>query len=398
MSEELLALIPRLHVKEVGVYLLFLSVLIAFPISICPAETPDDPMGVLTPQEWEEVEAAVDRALVWIATQQEPGGRFPTLDIGQPAVTSLCVLAYLARGHLPGKGPYGEAINAGIDFTLSCRKEDGLITYVAPPAVMRLHCPAHTAMYNHAISGIMLSEVYGMTDKEQAPRIRAAVEKAIDFTRARQLAPKGSPEDRGGWRYVRPWPQRDSDLSVTGWQMMFLRSAKNAGFYVPSEYVDQGLEFVERCFVREKNIFVYSLSWDGRHPTRGMVGSGALSLSLAGKHETPMARTAAEWILQHGFDQYNRLPIDPRTGTEEHSRDRYHYGAFYCTQAMFQLGGDYWKRFFPRLAHTLLANQGSDGSWQAEAGEDNRYGNVYTTALVVLVLTTPYQLLPIFQR
>ena len=132
--------------------------------------------------------------------------------------------------------------------------------------------------------------------------------------------------------------------------------------------------------------------------TRGMVGSGVFSLSLAGKHNTPMAQTGAEYILRVGFDDYNRRPIDPRTGREETSRDRYHYGAFYCTQAMFQLGGDFWERFYPRLVTALLDNQNPDGSWDAESGEDNRYGNTYTTALVVLILTTPNQLLPTFQR
>jgi hypothetical protein len=158
------------------------------------------------------------------------------------------------------------------------------------------------------------------------------------------------------------------------------------------------LAFIERCFDQQKNIFVYSLSEEGRYPTRGMVGAGVFSLSLAGKHETEMARTGAEWILRVGFDPYNGRPPDPRTGLVETSRDRYHYGAFYSTQAMFQLGGTYWERFYPKLVSTLLAYQNANGSWQAEAGEDDRYGNVYTTALVVLILTTPNQLLPIFQR
>jgi hypothetical protein len=253
-------------------------------------------------------------------------------------------------------------------------------------------------MYNHAISGIMLSELYGMTDRTRADNIRGSIERAVEFTRSRQMAPKQHPEDRGGWRYLRPWPYRDSDLSVTGWQMMFYRSAKNAGFAVPSQFVDEGLTFIERVFDRQKNIFVYSLSSEGRYPTRGMVGAGVFSLSLAGKHETPMARIGADYILRTGFDHYNRRPIDPRTGREETSRDRYHYSAFYCTQAMFQMGEENWEKFYPRLVTTLLANQNPDGSWQAESGEDYRYGNTYTTALVVLILTTPNQLLPTFQR
>jgi hypothetical protein len=66
---------------------------------------------------------------------------------------------------------------------------------------------------------------------------------------------------------------------------------------------------------------------------------------------------------------------------------------------MYQLGGNYWKQFFPRAVKTLLANQRSDGSWDAESHHhDAQFGNSYTTALVVLTLGAPNQFLPIYQR
>ena len=51
--------------------------------------------------------------LGWLATQQADDGSFPTLPQAQPAVTSLCVLAFLSRGHQPGLGPYGGADGKG---------------------------------------------------------------------------------------------------------------------------------------------------------------------------------------------------------------------------------------------------------------------------------------------
>jgi len=77
--------------------------------------------------------------------------------------------------------------------------------------------------------------------------------------------------------------------------------------------------------------------------------------------------------------------------------DRYHYGALQCTQAMYQLGGKYWEKFFPPLVDTLLDNQQADGSWSPEKMEQ-QYGNCYTTSLTVLSLSVPNQILPIFQR
>jgi hypothetical protein len=60
----------------------------------------------------------------------------------------------------------------------------------------------------------------------------------------------------------------------------------------------------------------------------------------------------------------------------------------------------YWRRFYPPLVRTLVAHQSADGSWAPEAipGGAEQYGNAYTTALAVLALSVPDQLLPIFQR
>ena len=66
---------------------------------------------------------------------------------------------------------------------------------------------------------------------------------------------------------------------------------------------------------------------------------------------------------------------------------------------MFQLGDKYWEKFYPRLAAALTRFQGDDGSWDIERDYNgNGFGRCYTTALSVLALTPPYQLLPIYQR
>jgi hypothetical protein len=118
-----------------------------------------------------------------------------------------------------------------------------------------------------------------------------------------------------------------------------------------------------------------------------LVGAGILAHSLAGHHDAPKARTAAQFILQHPFSRYN-----------QDSRGRFHYAAFYCTMAMFQIGGNEWAEYFPTVVKALLSGQRRDGSWDSETGIDGTFGNIYTTALAVLALDTPRQMIPIFQR
>ena len=118
-------------------------------------------------------------------------------------------------------------------------------------------------------------------------------------------------------------------------------------------------------------------------------GAGIVALSLGGEHRTEMAIRAGDWLVRKPFNRYQET-----VGIG----DRYFYGAFYCSQAMFQLGGRYWERFFPGLLDTLVRNQLPDGSWEKETYGDPMFGRTYTTALAVLAITPPYQMLPIFQR
>src|SRR6476659_10645032 len=93
----------------------------------------DDAMSkVLSPGEWRRLDSAVDRALVWLAAQQQPDGSFPTLTQGQPGVTSLCVLAFMADGHNPGVGTYGEELEKATRYIMSCQKQNGLVTLNGP--------------------------------------------------------------------------------------------------------------------------------------------------------------------------------------------------------------------------------------------------------------------------
>jgi hypothetical protein len=340
--------------------------------------------SVLSPDQWKQLDGAVDHGLDFIGKSQNGDGSYPTTMQAQPGVTSLCVMALLARGHQPGKGPYGAQIDRAIDFVLDMQDESsGAIMPRRSLETMNL-----AAHYSHGIAGVMLAEVYGMTGATRHERIRTAVVKALAYTRQAQLRPKRDPDQRGGWRYIHRRPV-DSDLSVTSWQLMFLRAARNAEFNVPHEWVVDAMGYVHRSFDTNKRAFVYALS-QKRYATRGMVGAGVVCLELGGEHRSETGRDCRR--LDSSL-LVRAVQPDPFT------QDRYHYGAFYCSQAMFQLGGNYWQSFFPPLLKTLADAQHADGSWDPESGDDDSmYGNVYTTSLAVLALATPYQILPIYQR
>ncbi|MEX2318006.1 MAG: prenyltransferase/squalene oxidase repeat-containing protein [Pirellulales bacterium] len=352
-------------------------------------------MEVLSDREWKRINDSVERALAHLASRQLPDGSFAAKTSGQPAITSLAVMAFLSAGYTPGEGRYGKQLDRAIDFALSCQREDGLFSFektIQP--VNQWGEATHCATYNHAITGLMLGEVLGQTSADRAKRIRPAIDVAIDYARRLQERRKRFPIDVGGLRYIRDTPPApnggDSDLSITAWYLMFMRSAKNAGFEVPRKYVDEMLEFVRSCYQPGSGAFIYAHYTNGRYISRGMTGAGVLSLFLSGRYDTGIEQGAGRWILSQPFRPYGGH-------YNGNTADRYHYSAYYCSLASLQLGGRYWEQFYPNLAEVLIENQRADGSWPSEK-DDADFGSCYSTSLAVLTLTPPYQLLPIYQR
>jgi hypothetical protein len=338
---------------------------------------------ILGELEWQEVEAAVDKGLTYLSQQQRKNGAFQQVALNDPGISALCVLAFMSRGHLPGQGPYGEKLEKSVDFLLGCQQVDGMLSQVRH---------MYHSQYNHAICALALTEFYGMSRPTDEAKYRRIIEKALEFTGHRYSQPKKFADDQGSWRYLQRRANSDGDLSMTSWSVMFLRSAKNTGFEVDNSLIEEALAYMKRLYDPQRKTFRYE-----NHPEepieknypRGMAGAGLLSLSLAGEHHSEIAKNAANYILKQPFDQFGR---------PNRSEEYPCYGAFYCSHGMFQMGGEYWKEFYPQLVKSVLKAQRADGSWMMQQGMDVQYGQSYTTALTILALTPPYQMLPIFQR
>jgi len=356
--------------------------------------------NVLDAAQWKKVDQSVDRGLTWLASKQQEDGSFPSIESGQPAVTSLVLMAFLAKGESPADGKYSKTLTRAIDYIATKQKKNGLIAALAHDAapISRRQRQSDiyascAIIYNHSISSLALAEAYGQCDGAQAKKLSTVIEKAIAASIEIQDFKGRRPLEEGGWKYIVDPFTGKSDLSSTAWQLMFLRSAKNAGFDLPHENIDRAMKFVKNCFNKQTEAFVYEPYYQVTE-SRAMAGAGVVAMAHGGLHHTEMAQKSGDWILTRDFTEYN---ADKSINGLAWQPDRFHYGVFHCTQAMYQLGGKHWKKFFPPVVETLLANQQDDGSWPPEK-YDKRYGNCYSTSLCVLALSVPDQLLPIFQR
>ncbi len=328
-----------------------------------------------------EVDVAVDRGLDFLLESRNDDGSFG--DSNRNALTSLVLLALLARGHVPGDGRHGRAIIEGLDYLLADgrQNEEG---YFGDDG---------SRMYGHGITVLLLAEVLGMgASPERERRMLAACERGIELILRAQAVEK-PPQHAGGWRY-RP-ESIDSDLSMTVWMVMALRAAQNAGMGVPRAAIDRAVAYVRKCHDRRAGAFRYQAT-PTRDPELPITAAGVLSLQVCGVYSGREVEAAADWLLRE----------TPRWRREGWEGSWFYYGVYYLAQAAHQLGGEHADVAREAIEELLLPGGGRpsaqrpDGSWDPppRSGEERRAGPVYRTAMAVLALGVEYRLLPISQR
>ena len=327
------------------------------------------------PRDREPYEEAVDRGLAYLAkTQTKDGGWshefLANQSGGNPAVTALSVMAFLSAGHVPGEGKYGPAVSRGVRFVMDSQQRSGLIALPDAGA---------TELYSHGVGTLLLAEAVGMTDTKTADELKPRLERAV-----KQIlkAQRTEGRDAGGWRYQ--VAGFDADLSVTGWQLMALRAARNVGCDVPRERITAAVEYVQRCHEGKSGGFAYTI---GGTATPACSGTGILALELSGKefHKARESLRAGSFLLQN--------PPDP-------NKPYFFYGIYYTSQAMFQLGDNYWGQYRKTLHSLLLRDVAprANGAWYGKGFDDQEWGPAYATAMAILALTVEYRYLPIYQR
>ena len=343
------------------------------------SKEPEAEVPAGNPFQKDEVDKAIDKAIGFLSRKQQGDGSIS--DRGnQTTMTALCLMAMAAVGNQPVEPTEkGRIMRRGLDYVLREDRQDNQ-GYFGNRDGGR--------MYGHGIITLTLSEMLGMgLDEEQDQRLRKRCQKAIDLILRAQKMPKRPPSHQGGWRYTPD--SRNSDLSATIWQLMSLRSAKNAGLDVPSSAIEDAIGYLRRSYksrldakgepLDKKSGFAYQ---PRGHPEYTTTAAGLLAMQVCGEYESPFAKGAADWLLENG----------PNTG-----RKFFFYGTYYYSQAMYQRGGDHAKIARKKVEDIMLKLQRGDGSWHG-SGSENSAGQVYSTSMAILALAVKYHYLPIYQR
>ena len=319
-------------------------------------------------------------------------------DVG---VTALAMLAFAGYGHTHRDGVYDEYVTClqkAVNYLKSVQ------VHSEDPSTNGRYGPlsGNEWIYDHAIATMAMCEILVMSN--DVIGLKKSVTDAVKFCLRAQ-------NDGRGWRYgVKPG---ENDTSVTGWMVLALKTAKNARLDIPKE------EF-ERAFAGALNWFNHATSSNGK---TGYVGPGDAGSMLgvnnkAGElypYSKELSCMTAVGVLCRIFSGEKRQSPTIREGVKilMMQRPRWQeqkgralstinmYYWYYGSYALFQYGGEDWKKWNEDMQKALITTQRQDPKRQTLIDEDGSWdpidewglagGRVYATAIGAMTLEVYYR-------
>ena len=347
--------------------ILMVFVIVSFSNLIYASELEPDRNHLLKIKNKDEITISIDKALAWIVTKQDVtygffNGKYKNTE------TALACIALMAAGHFPNRSKYGEHLKKGILYLVKASQNRKQYGYLGLDG---------GRVYGHGICTLALAEAYGMLDSvEDNKKVKEALEAALQITLQAQVKIRN--KHFGGWRYTTK--SKDADLSVTVWQVLSLRSAKNCGIKVPQQAIDNAVNYIRQCYNQKQKGFAY-MPKNGS--SSAMKCAGIVSLLAMGSEKN---KADMEKIL-NSAKMFKTL--NPAKGSH------FYYNSYYYATAANMLGPEYRNLFLPKLEKVLLKLQKSNGEFKKHSGH---IGGVYATSFAIICLAVKYQFLPIYQE
>lgn len=318
-----------------------------------------------------ESEAAVEAGLRWLVAHQSADGSWnfdhrksfchgqcthPGSEKSTTGATGLALLPFLGAGYTHLQGEHKEAVRRGLYYLM----QRGRVTEHGIDL-------QEGTMYAQALASLAVSEAYAMTEDEA---LRGFAQQAVDFIVYAQ-DPEG-----GGWRYH---PQEPGDTTVTGWQLMALKSGEIARLHVPRNSFYHAQHFLDGVQAEGGALYGYLTS-------------------------EPRPSTTAIGLLCRMYGGWTRYNPSLQKGIQvlDHwgpSRSDMYYN-YYATQVMRHWNGPEWPDWNRQMRDYLVENQchqgHASGSWYFEDPHVDSGGRLYTTCLAIMILEVYYRYMPLY--
>jgi RNA polymerase sigma factor (sigma-70 family) len=332
-----------------------------------------------------EVGKEIAEALKWLARHQAADGRWSCAKFAEHgkcnctgagrdsdiSATSLALLAFLGAGETHKAGGQDKPL-AGL---YAKQVERGLKRLMVEQAAAGKF---GDGAIDQGQAVLALCEAYGLSAD---PDLKGTAQRGLDFIIQSQQAD-------GGWR---PAGGKSSETAVFVWQLMALKSGKQAGLSVPDENLAKTAKFLDAVAARDGAVYGNT---NPRDVQPAVCAGGLLCRQLLG------------WKPRHpslikGIEQLQKVPPDADV-----FQDMHYY--FFATLVMHHQGGDGFAAWYGKMKARLAStqDQGDDadhrdqkGSWSPEGDlREHDGGRVMTTALATLILEVYYRHLPLARR
>lgn len=324
-------------------------------------------------------EDAVERGLRWlVAHQSDDGGwrfdlnRLPCngmcrnsgTESSVTAATGLALLPFLGAGYTHQvEGEYQETVRRGL-YYLSTK---AMVTAHG----VDLRGGGDKGMYGQGIATLALCEAYGMTRDESLKELAQGAVRFIVYAQDLRT---------GGWRYT---PGTPGDTTVTGWQLMVLKSAQMARLDVPSPALGLVTKFLDSVQFDSGARYGYLLPIPRAEKQEATTAVGLLCRMYTGWHrDNPALYQGVAFLHKWG-------PSDTNL-----------YYDYYATQVLHHFGGPEWQAWNPRMRDYLVARQSRNshesGSWYFADGYGDAGGRLYNTAMALMILEVYYRHMPLY--
>jgi hypothetical protein len=353
----------------------------------------------------EKTESAVEAALRWLARHQDADGAWDSLkwegdNKDKVSMTGLAMLAFLGAGHTSKTGLFKDNVK---------RAEKWLVDRLENENTKRgKYCPYgwfYASMYSQGIGALALAEAYGMTKNT---KLLKPAQAAIDYIEKAQ-----GPYE--AWNYhSKKGKTGRNDTSVSGWCLMALKSAKTAGLKVKGDAFQGAMAWLNAATSPSTGYCTYAAkdinALKRLNGTMATCAAGMIMRQFMGAtRNDPMVVAAAKsmtsYLPEWNIDSKSMFHPVPKgkNGTN-------YYYWYYGSLGMFQVGGEYWKKWNASMKKVLLENQRKggpldgtikdiDGSFDPVGGGGVHHGGrVMSTALAALSLEVYYRYLPLYGK
>ena len=184
----------------------------------------------------------------------------------------------------------------------------------------------------------------------------------------------------GGWRYS---PGEPGDVTVTGWQLMALKSGQMANLQVRSPTILHVGPFLDS--IQSEYGARYGYSLEKLEPNETRTAIGLLCRMYTGwRRDNPGLRRGVAYLSEWGPSETNM------------------YYNYYATQVMHHWQGPQWEAWNLQMREFLIATQQAGGheagSWYFPGTNSQSGGRLYNTAMAIMTLEVYYRYMPLYRE